>query len=734
MSARLAVETLAARAAGRLSRLAGAGGGTTLPGKLIWKLDPGAIDALAARLPHGAAVVSATNGKTTTTAMAAEILGDRHRLAWNRSGANLVSGVASTLLAARDAELGLLEVDEAALPEVLRRVRPRAVLLGNLFRDQLDRYGELEHIAERWRAAAAAAAGRDDSSSSTATTLRSARSPPIGSERSSSGSTTRPTPVPRCSTQRTRATASAAATRTSSPPRTSATSATTAAPRADMDDPRSQVTARAIELDGLDGVSFELDSPAGSTRIRLPLPGLYNVYNALGAAALAQALGASLAEIRDGLERFGAAFGRFERVPAGDKTILLLLIKNPAGANEVVHTLEQGGLPPVLVVALNDAIADGKDVSWIWDVDFEPLLARHRAADRLGRPSRRARPPLRLRRPRRGRPRAGARSRAGARPRPGADPARRRARRPPHLHRDARAPARRRRPRAGAALVGARMRIRVGHLYPGVPEHLRRSRQHRRARAPSRAARARARRRRPSRSGTTSVPGEHDLLYVGGGQDREQALVAPDLAAKGPGIHGAVEGGAALLAVCGGYQLLGRGYLGRHGDALPGVGLFPHETVAGERRMIGDVLLECELEPGERHTLAGFENHAGRTRLDAGCGAARPRRRRVRQRRRVGVRGVPGRARDRHLPARAAPAAQPVARRLAAEPGARPRDRRRAARRSSLCPTGSRPRRTRCRRGGRGTAAAASRATAAPRSRAKLVRSAVEVPISTRRP
>ena len=114
-------------------------------------------------------------------------------------------------------------------------------------------------------------------------------------------------------------------------------------------------------------------------------------------------------------------------------------------------------------------------------------------------------------------------------------------------------------------------------------------------------------------------PGEHDLLYIGGGQDREQALVAPDLVAKGEGIESAVAGGTALLAVCGGYQLLGRGYLGRHGDSMPGVGLFPHETVAGERRMIGDVLLECELDPGERRTLAGFENHAGRTRLDAGA-------------------------------------------------------------------------------------------------------------------
>ncbi len=113
-------------------------------------------------------------------------------------------------------------------------------------------------------------------------------------------------------------------------------------------------------------------------------------------------------------------------------------------------------------------------------------------------------------------------------------------------------------------------------------------------------------------------PEEHDLYYVGGGQDREQALVAPDLAAK-DGLREAVEGGAALLAVCGGYQLLGSFYRERSGEQLPGVGLFPLHTVAGERRMIGDVLLECELSPGRRELLAGFENHAGRTILDAGA-------------------------------------------------------------------------------------------------------------------
>ena len=114
-------------------------------------------------------------------------------------------------------------------------------------------------------------------------------------------------------------------------------------------------------------------------------------------------------------------------------------------------------------------------------------------------------------------------------------------------------------------------------------------------------------------------PGEHDLYYVGGGQDREQALVAEDLQQKGQALAEAVANGAAFLAVCGGYQLLGRYYRDRSGAELPGIGLLPHHTVAGERRMIGDVLLECELEPGERRTLAGFENHAGRTYLDEGA-------------------------------------------------------------------------------------------------------------------
>jgi UDP-N-acetylmuramyl tripeptide synthase len=367
---RLAAEIAAARAVAGLSRLLGRGAGMTIPGKLLSKLDPGAIDRLAARLPDGVAVISATNGKTTTAAMAAEILRPRFRLAHNHSGANLVSGVASTLLAAGGAELGVLEVDEGALPEVLRRVRPRAVCLGNLFRDQLDRYGELELIAERWRAAVS------QLEEGTVLVLNG-DDPQIGSLAPGIVYGVDDPAVARPALQH--AADSKYCIRCGTPYDYRAAYVGHLGdyhcPNCGHERPPLDVAARSIELHGLARASFDLVTPAGTERIELALPGLYNVYNALGAATLAQALGASLAEIAAGLARFSAAFGRFERIPVDGKQLLLLLIKNPAGANEVVRTLVDGGPPRVAVVALNDAIADGRDVSWIWDVDFEPLLA-----------------------------------------------------------------------------------------------------------------------------------------------------------------------------------------------------------------------------------------------------------------------------------------------------------------------------------------------------------------------
>ncbi|MET0937985.1 MAG: glutamine amidotransferase [Gaiellaceae bacterium] len=116
-----------------------------------------------------------------------------------------------------------------------------------------------------------------------------------------------------------------------------------------------------------------------------------------------------------------------------------------------------------------------------------------------------------------------------------------------------------------------------------------------------------------------ATPADADLFYIGGGQDREQALIAPDLAGRGTALSEAVAGSAVLLAVCGGYQLLGRYYRDRSGSEQPGAGVLPLHTVAGDVRLIGDVLIECELDPGERWTVVGFENHAGRTILDEGA-------------------------------------------------------------------------------------------------------------------
>jgi UDP-N-acetylmuramyl tripeptide synthase len=371
MRAPLRLEIAAARAVGALSRLTGRGGGTTVPGKLLWKLDPGAIDRLAARLPQGSVLVSATNGKTTTAAMAAEILRPRLTVAHNDSGANLVSGIASTLLRSNGAELGLFEVDEGALPEVAARVRPRALCLGNLFRDQLDRYGELELIGERWRAVvdelpgARLALNGDDPQLGALARDREALVFGLDDRRWARPSLQHAADSKYCVACGTPYEYAAAYIGHLGDYR---------CPACGLARPPLDVSAREVELNGLESAAFTLVTEDGERRVRLRVPGLYNVYNALAAAALALSLDVALDDVVAGLERFAAAFGRFERIAVDERTLLMLLIKNPAGANEAIRTLVEGRRPRLAVIALNDAIADGKDVSWIWDVDFEPLL------------------------------------------------------------------------------------------------------------------------------------------------------------------------------------------------------------------------------------------------------------------------------------------------------------------------------------------------------------------------
>ncbi len=316
--------------------------------------------------------------------MTSAILASRFRLAHNAAGANLASGVASALVDVRDAELGLFEVDEAALPDLAAAVQPRVICLGNLFRDQLDRYGELEVIAERWRALVA------DLPEDTLLVVNADDPLVADLARSHSNSATFGVddPAQRGATLQ-HAADSKYCVRCGAPYEYAAAYVghlgDYRCPSCGHARPPLDVSARAIEPHGIDGISFDLCLPEGTTRVRLRMPGVYNVYNALAAASIARGLSVPADEIAEGLGRASPAFGRFERVAVDGKTLIVLLIKNPAGANETLRTLLQDDGPSVAVLALNDGIADGRDVSWIWDVDFEPLAARPRAARRLGR-------------------------------------------------------------------------------------------------------------------------------------------------------------------------------------------------------------------------------------------------------------------------------------------------------------------------------------------------------------
>jgi UDP-N-acetylmuramyl tripeptide synthase len=374
----------AARAAGALSRRTGRGG-TSLPGKLLLALEPGAVGSLAGRLSNGSAVISATNGKTTTAAMVASIL-ERggHELVHNRAGANMAGGIAGTLLeAARPGgtiagDTGLFEIDEFWLDQLVPEIRPRALLLANLFRDQLDRYGELDIIADRW--AGVVAQAKDT------TLVLNADDPlvaDLGRERAGDRVVYFGVEDPAMALPGLQHAADSKHCRRCGAPyrydhvflghlghyHCDSCGATRPAP---------SVAAERVILDGLEGARVTLRLPTTTVDVRLPLPGLYNVYNALGAAALTTALGASPADVVAGLEAVAAAFGRAETLQLGGRDLLLLLVKNPAGANEVLRTLALEDGEHDLLAVLNDHIADGRDVSWVWDADFELLAGRLR--------------------------------------------------------------------------------------------------------------------------------------------------------------------------------------------------------------------------------------------------------------------------------------------------------------------------------------------------------------------
>ncbi len=378
-----------ARAAGALSRLRG-GGATSVPGKVLMRLEPNAIGLLGARLRRGSVLISATNGKTTTAAMEAAILArEGVELVHNRAGANMAGGIASTLLDAASpagsiaGELGLFEVDELWLDRIAAQLHPRAILLGNLFRDQLDRYGELETIAERWAHMLHDGPGRD------ARLVLNADDPlvaDLGRERAGVlyfGVDDDSLALPHIAHA-----ADAKHCRNCGAPYLFDAVylghlGHYRCPACGQRRPAPAVLATDVRLEGVRSARFTLHTPAGKAEVALALPGLYNVYNALAAAALAHTLEVPLDAIVAGLQDSRAVFGRAESVMLGEPTpreLRILLVKNPTGANEVLRTLALEPGEHDLLGVLNDNIADGRDVSWIWDADFELLAGRVRRA------------------------------------------------------------------------------------------------------------------------------------------------------------------------------------------------------------------------------------------------------------------------------------------------------------------------------------------------------------------
>jgi UDP-N-acetylmuramyl tripeptide synthase len=371
---------LLARLARATSRRVGRTGGTTAPGRLLLKASPRALARMSSELEGGSVLVSATNGKTTTAAMIAAALERSGRpLVHNRAGSNMSWGVATALLdAGRErGQLGLFEVDEAWLPAVARDVKPRLLLLSNLFRDQLDRYGELELLADRWAQLVGELDGR-------ARFVLNADDPlvaDLGRERSGvtyfgveDDSQALPGMQHAADSKHCRNCGHAYeydAIYLGHLGRYRC-------PNCGRRRPEPQVAATDVRLEGMDGSHFTLRTPQGDLALRIPLPGLYNVYNAVAAAATVLELGVPLATLGEALEGFAGAFGRVETIQVDGRQLSILLIKNPAGANEVLRTLtlEDGDLD--LWIALNDNIADGRDISWIWDADFEVLAGRVR--------------------------------------------------------------------------------------------------------------------------------------------------------------------------------------------------------------------------------------------------------------------------------------------------------------------------------------------------------------------
>lgn len=362
-----------------ITRLSGRGG-TTLPGRIALKIEPKLTSYLTSLLPSGTLLITGTNGKTTTSALVSGILKEAgSSCISNQSGSNLAWGVASSLLTRASLsghlreDIAVMEVDEAALPGVTGSVKPRGITITNIFRDQLDRYGEVDHVLQKIKRGldlqpqdGFEVINADDPSLTGIQAGQNKKRWLYGLELDlpedtfeNTGRDMKTCPLCRNELQYEKLYYAHLG-------HYSCHSCGYKRPKPDI-----SLVKAGEPVNGTSLLQIEL--PGETAEIKFPLPGTYNLYNLLAAVSTAKALDIPTPLIASALEKSVPSFGRMEFFEASGKTLIMALIKNPVGANEVLRTILQQSDKINLLVAINDKIADGTDVSWLWDVDFEQL-------------------------------------------------------------------------------------------------------------------------------------------------------------------------------------------------------------------------------------------------------------------------------------------------------------------------------------------------------------------------
>jgi len=358
-------------------------GGTTLPGTVARKIGPKIVVQLATQLRRGVIAVTGTNGKTTTSQMLSAIFAAAAiQVTHNRAGANLTSGLTTAMLKGSNwwgqmpEGVGLMEIDEATMPQACRELRPRAAVVTNFFRDQLDRYGELEHAVsfvgrglDALSRGAKTALNADDPNCAGLGQRDAVNPLYFGIEDESVGrkEMTQTADAKHCII---------CGTFYEYKVFYYAHLGKYRCAKCGHSRPELEVYVDRISEVDARGSTIHVVTPAGSFEARLQIPGLYNIYNALAAVAGATAMGINLAAIKQGLEQSTSGFGRMELIRMKDRDVFMALVKNPVGFNSVVQTVMQSGTRKNLIICINDLYADGTDVSWLWDVDFEALALK----------------------------------------------------------------------------------------------------------------------------------------------------------------------------------------------------------------------------------------------------------------------------------------------------------------------------------------------------------------------